>query len=73
MRLPLVENLLITVFSKREDVVLSRSVADLGFIKLCPGLKSVRELKQSLLIVDDVQVIDVRSHFRAVFLGQHVS
>lgn len=42
-------------------------------VVLCPGLKSVWELKQSLLIVDDVQVIDVRSHFHAVLLGQHVS
>lgn len=40
---------------------------------LSPGLQSVWQLKQSLLIVDDMKVINVRSHFWAALLGDAVS
>lgn len=40
---------------------------------LRPGLQSVRQLKQSLLIVNNVKVVHAGSHVRVVALGNFAS
>lgn len=44
-----------------------------GVLFLCSGLDSVRQLEQSLLIVDDVQVVDAGFHLWTAALSALVA